>query len=76
MVCCMDSDNESEATSRLIAAAPSLLAALEASLFDLEAIVSHNRKPGNKRTVSEAMLRGIEHHCKDARAALSLARNS
>lgn len=48
-----------------------LITSLRACVFDLECVIRHNRTPGNKRTVSEVMLRGMECHAEAARAILS-----
>lgn len=62
-----------EANSHLIAAAPELLGALRSCLADIEIIIDHNRNPGNKQTVSEVLLSGMEFHRAAARAAIAKA---
>lgn len=62
-----------DADAPLVAASKNLLESLIRVSLDLEAIISHNRKPGNTRTVSEAMLVGMEHHLSDAQKAIEKA---
>lgn len=46
--------------------------ALKSCAFDLEITIKHNETPGNKRTVSDAMLAGLKSHASKARAALAI----
>lgn len=55
------------------AAAEEMFDALRRASLDLRSIIDHNMKPGNKRTVSKAMLKGLSHHYAAACRAINKA---